>query len=130
MNETRSHEQSLFEAALHLKSQSEREAFLQVACSNDPDLRRRIDELLASSTEADAFFREDPLKQAGIERIAALQTVTVSSPPLTEGPGTVIDKYKLLEKLGEGGFGVVYMAEQREPVKRRVALKIIKIGMD
>ena len=49
---------------------------------------------------------------------------------VTEGPGTVIDKYKLLEKLGEGGFGVVYMAEQREPVKRRVALKIIKIGMD
>jgi hypothetical protein len=51
-------------------------------------------------------------------------------PPLSEGPGTVIDNYKLLEKLGEGGFGVVYMAEQRQPIKRRVALKIIKVGMD
>jgi serine/threonine protein kinase len=49
---------------------------------------------------------------------------------LSEGPGTVIGNYKLLVKLGEGGFGIVSMAEQREPVKRRVALKIIKVGMD
>src|SRR5207249_6759404 len=50
--------------------------------------------------------------------------------PLEQGPGTMIDRYKLLEKIGEGGFGAVYVAEQREPVKRRVALKIIKLGMD
>ena len=56
---------------------------------------------------------------------------TVIAPvQLTEGPGTVIDRYKLLEKIGEGGFGAVYVAEQREPLKRRVALKIIKLGMD
>src|SRR5207253_9785396 len=56
---------------------------------------------------------------------------TVAIPiQLTESPGTVIDHYKLLEKIGEGGFGVVYVADQREPVKRRVALKIIKLGMD
>src|SRR5438876_2116458 len=56
---------------------------------------------------------------------------TVIAPvQLTEGPGTVIDHYKLLEKIGEGGFGAVYVAEQREPLKRRVALKIIKLGMD
>ena len=54
---------------------------------------------------------------------------TAPSPPvITEGPGTIIGRYKLLEKIGEGGFGVVYMAEQEEPVRRRVALKIIKLG--
>ena len=67
MNATKSHEQSLFEAALHLNSQREREAFLQVACANNADLRRRIEELLAAATEAEAFFHEHPLKQAGLE---------------------------------------------------------------
>ena len=55
---------------------------------------------------------------------------TADFPPLAEGPGTVIDRYKLLEILGEGGFGAVYVAEQKEPVRRRLALKIIKLGMD
>ncbi len=130
MNAGQSQERSLFEAALQLKGDAERKAFLDVACASDPDLRRRIDELLAAASEADAFFREDPLKQASLEKPASAPTMAVPQPTLAEGPGTVIDKYKLLEKLGEGGFGVVYMAEQREPVKRRVALKIIKVGMD
>jgi serine/threonine protein kinase len=128
MSATKSQEQILLEAALRCESKAEQKAFLDAACANDLDLRRRIEELLAAFGEADAFFRDDPLKQAGLDEAAKERTVT--SPPVTEGPGTVIDKYKLLEKLGEGGFGVVYMAEQREPVKRRVALKIIKIGMD
>jgi tetratricopeptide (TPR) repeat protein len=55
---------------------------------------------------------------------------TLDNSPLTEGPGTVIGRYKLLERIGEGGFGVVYMAEQQEPIRRKVALKIIKLGMD
>src|SRR5437867_4208986 len=61
---------------------------------------------------------------------AAGQPETIIAPPIDERPGTMIGRYKLLEKVGEGGFGVVYVAEQREPVKRRVALKIIKLGMD
>src|SRR5438094_5189605 len=127
MNATKSHEQSLFEAALHLKSQPEREAFLQVACANNADLRRRIEELLAASTEAEAFFREHPLKQAGLGEGAMPAT---RNPAVTEKPGVQIGHYKLLQQIGEGGCGVVYMAEQEEPVRRRVALKVIKLGMD
>src|SRR6266478_522492 len=128
MNATKSHEQNLFEAALHLKSQAEREAFLQVACATDPGLRRRIEQLLAAATEADAFFSGDPLKQAGLDEKATIPIPI--SPAATEQPGMLIGRYKLLQQIGEGGCGVVYMAEQEQPVRRRVALKIIKLGMD
>src|SRR6266478_2909485 len=128
MNATKSHEQNLFEAALHLKSQAEREAFLQVACATDPGLRRRIVQLLAAATEADAFFSGDPLKQAGLDEKATIPIPI--SPAATEQSGMLIGRYKLLQQLGEGGCGVVYMAEQEQPVRRRVALKIIKLGMD
>src|SRR5690349_21592090 len=60
----------------------------------------------------------------------AFSSSLVTTPVLTEKPGDKIGRFKLLEEIGQGGFGVVYMAEQREPVKRRVALKIIKLGMD
>src|ERR1051326_415972 len=61
---------------------------------------------------------------------AAVLNPTVDLPPIAEGPGTTICHYKLLQKIGEGGFGIVYMAEQQQPVRRMVALKIIKPGMD
>ncbi len=68
------------------------------------------------------------------ESAAPQPTETQTAPPhsarSTEGPGTLIGRYKLLQQIGEGGFGVVYMAEQKQPVKRKVALKIIKLGMD
>ncbi len=128
MNATKSHEQNLFEAALHLKSQAEREAFLQVACATDPGLRRRIDQLLAAATEADAFFSGDPLKQAGLDEKATIPIPI--SPAATEQPGMLIGRYKLLQQIGEGGCGVVYMAEQEEPLCRKIALKVIKLGMD
>ncbi len=69
-------------------------------------------------------------KRAASRASASGVAVTTVSPPLTEAPGTVIGPYKLLQQIGEGGMGVVYMAEQTEPVERRVALKIIKPGMD
>jgi serine/threonine protein kinase/tetratricopeptide (TPR) repeat protein len=109
----------IFLQALELPG-AERDGFLQEVCAGDASLRSRVEALLKNWQE-DSFL-EMPAVEPGPTLVVA--------PKVSEGPGTVIDKYKLLEKLGEGGFGVVYMAEQKQPVKRRVALKIIKVGMD
>ncbi len=95
------------------------DAYLDDACGGDTDLRRRVRVLLDAHQGADSLI-DDPGPAA---------TVTVEK-SLTEGPGTVIGPYKLMEQIGEGGMGVVYVAEQTRPVRRRVALKIIKPGMD
>ena len=95
--------------------------FLDGACAGDVALRQRVEALLAAQTEGGGI--------AGPTDTDATPTL-LDETPVTEGPGTVIGRYKLLEQIGEGGFGVVYVAEQQEPVRRRVALKIIKLGMD
>ncbi len=110
----------IFSAALGIESQGERDAYLDEACGDDAELRTRIETLLRAHLDAGDFL-ESPVVDP---------TITLLSSELSEGPGTVIGRYKLLEMIGEGGFGVVYMAEQEEPVRRRVALKIIKLGMD
>jgi WD40 repeat protein len=107
-----------------LPSREAREAYLLEACGQNRDLRRSVDELLAAFNDAGEI---DFLKAGDRGREA--QTVLLDA-RLDEGPGTVIGRYKLLQAIGEGGMGVVYMAEQEEPVRRRVALKIIKLGMD
>ena len=112
--------ETIFGEALELPSASERASFLDRACAGDGDLRRQVQTLL------DAHFRAGQF----LEAPAATPTVTVNPAPLTDGPGTVIGPYKLLEPIGEGGMGVVYMAEQTRPVRRKVALKIVKPGMD
>jgi eukaryotic-like serine/threonine-protein kinase len=107
--------EEIFNAARDLPPQ-ERAALLERACGGDAELRRQVDSLLAAHDQAGQF----------------LQPTVALSPlnGLLEKSGDRIGRYKLLQRIGEGGFGVVYMAEQEEPVRRRVALKIIKLGMD
>ena len=110
-------ERELFLAALEKPTGAERARFLEGACRGEAPLRAAVEALLANVN--------DSLLDRVAEEARPTQTV-----PLSEGPGTQIGKFKILEQIGEGGFGVVYMAEQKEPVRRRVALKIIKLGMD
>jgi serine/threonine protein kinase/tetratricopeptide (TPR) repeat protein len=111
--------EDLFSQALALPS-GERTAFLEHACGQDAQLRERLTELLQATADAGQFLPDTP-KDAPVE---------VGADTTLEQPGTHIGRYKLLEKIGEGGCGVVYMAEQEDPVRRKVALKIIKAGMD
>jgi len=106
--------------AMEKPTAEERSAYLDKVCRDAGDLRREVESLLRLEDKMGDFL-ESPIFDSG---------VTLGDSPLTEGPGTVIGPYKLLEKIGEGGFGAVYMAEQEEPIRRRVALKIIKLGMD
>src|SRR5882672_9141679 len=113
-----SREQSVFAQALQCFTPEARAAYLDDACGTDTELRRRIEDLLRAAESAGDFL-EQPL--AGIIADANLNSF-VGEP--CEKLGDKIDCYKLLEKIGEGGCGVVYMAEQEELVCRRVALKI------
>src|SRR5947209_18404568 len=111
--------EAIFLAALEIERPEARSSYLDRVCG-DAELRRHVERLLALDARAGGF----------LESPASTPTITVESPRLSEGPGTVIGPYKLMEQIGEGGMGVVYMAEQAHPVRRKVALKIIKPGMD
>jgi serine/threonine-protein kinase len=112
-------EQTLFAEALERTDPQDRAAFLDQACQGDPDLRQRIERLLAQHQHAGSFLELSPARAAP----------TIDE-PTTEGPGAVIGPYKLMEQIGEGGMGLVFVAEQQQPVRRKVALKVIKPGMD
>jgi hypothetical protein len=109
----------IFLVAVKLPS-DQRESYLVEACAGDEPLRQRVAELLKSHEEIGSFLDAPPAVTDAFE--------TPGSPQF--GEGTQIGPYKLLQQIGEGGMSVVYMAEQQKPVRRRVALKIIKPGMD
>jgi serine/threonine protein kinase/Flp pilus assembly protein TadD len=117
--------ESIFTAALDL-SPSDRPAYLAQACDEDQRLRRRVEALISAHEAPAGFLPEQP--EARIAGASFPTSVVAAS--LTEQPGDMIGSYKLLQKVGEGGCGIVYMAEQKQPVRRRVALKVIKLGMD
>jgi len=134
MNLQTQREEELFDAARALGGAAERTAYLDRACDGDPALRKRIEDLLEAAEGAEEFFSEG--RSIVAETVAPLRKLAeeaerIAGSDLGEEPiGSKIGRYKLLEKIGEGGCGVVYMAEQEEPVRRRVALKIIKLGME
>ncbi|HVC97447.1 MAG TPA: protein kinase [Pirellulales bacterium] len=103
---------TVFCEALERLAANQRAAYLDEACSDDAELRARVEGLLRAHEASGNFLRGGP------------------AAPVHEGPGTLIGPYKLLEQIGEGGFGIVFMAEQVRPMRRRVALKILKLGMD
>jgi len=111
--------EEVFNKAIELSDVTEQQEFLEQACAGNEKLRAEVDALLKWHEEAGDFLEVPP-----VDPDLTVQTSAV------EGSGTVIGRYKLLEKVGEGGMATVYMAEQKRPIRRRVALKIIKLGMD
>src|ERR1043166_2532565 len=127
-------EETVFEQALDIAAPEAREGYLRGACGSDKAMFDRLQGLLQSHDRAGRFIDPRPPSSKAFPDAESGSPASVLAPeslPLrTEKPGDCIGRYKLLQKIGEGGCGVVYLAEQEEPVRRRVALKIIKLGMD
>src|SRR5262245_32428604 len=124
----------LFLRALVLRLPGERQKYLEAACAEDVELRAEVESLLDANARAGGFL-ESPAFCAHSSILATQSDVLgtgggVERSRIAEGVGAVIGPYKLLEQIGEGGFGVVFMADQTRPVRRKVALKILKPGMD
>jgi serine/threonine protein kinase len=119
MAEQSNQAKSIFLEALEGHAPEQWPAFLEHACAGDPPLRAEVERLLRAQAEMGSFH-EAP-------RAALFATV---DDPVAERPGTVVGPYRLVQPIGEGGFGVVYLAEQQQPVRRKVALKVLKPGMD
>ncbi|MEI6784873.1 MAG: serine/threonine-protein kinase, partial [Verrucomicrobiota bacterium] len=128
MNTASPAEEAIYNAARQFADPEKLSAYLDLACDGNPAMRKRIESLLRATPGAEDFFDRNAVNVSKLPGLTdAGATVTT---PIAEGPGTVISRYTLLQMIGDGGFGAVYMAEQKEPVRRRVALKIIKLGMD
>ena len=125
MTETPLPEESIFAQALEIASAAERAAFLDRACRHDQALRTEVEALLrAQERSGDLLDLPEKSERAATGLLAATDL------PASEGRGTVFGPYKLLEPIGEGGMGTVWMADQTHPIQRRVAVKVVKEGMD
>jgi eukaryotic-like serine/threonine-protein kinase len=122
MNLTQLDEEGIFQAARKIEAGEARSAYLNEICGGDRGLRDRLEALLHVYEQERSFLESPPIEVIG--------SPVLDVHPLAEGPGAVIGSYTLRELIGEGGMGVVYVAEQTQPVRRKVALKIIKPGMD
>ncbi|HSU54170.1 MAG TPA: serine/threonine-protein kinase [Candidatus Dormibacteraeota bacterium] len=129
--------QEIFGAAVEIEDEAERNALLEAACAGDAQLRAQVEELLGTTAQADGFFEEcATVIAASKEELEPLFSRNGAGrdgqpkEPIGELVGSTIGSYKLLQALGEGGCGAVYLAEQEKPVHRTVALKVIKLGMD
>ena len=120
MNAPQSKAKSIFLNAVELAMPAERQAYLERECGADEALRGEVEDLLRHFGRMGSY----------LESTASGPAFTVDDRPISEHPGTVIGPYKLLKPIGEGGFGLVFLAEQTRPVRRTVALKILKPGMD
>src|SRR5262245_51531638 len=120
MIQSRQSEEEIFQIASEIPAAQPRSAYLQLACGDDEVLKQRVVELLKVAEEGNSF----------LERPPAEYVETGGCAPIIEKPGVTIGPYKLMEQIGEGGFGLVFVAEQHQPVRRKVALKVIKPGMD
>jgi WD40 repeat protein/serine/threonine protein kinase len=125
-------ERAIFMEALEKDSLAQRSSFLDEACAGDPAMRRRVEALLGSLEQAGSFLGkpvpERLAEQAAEPRDPQLDGTVDES--ISERAGTVIGPYKLMEQIGEGGMGLIFVAEQQSPVRRKVAIKVIKPGMD
>ena len=128
-------EESIFVGSLERLEPVDRAAYLEEACAGDPELRRRVEALLLAHERSGDLL--DPPEEAlapstrhGVTPASGIVATALAPRGILEGPGTRIGPYKLLQPIGEGGMGVVFMAEQERPVRRMVALKVIKPGMD
>src|SRR6516162_5825425 len=124
MAEWNSKANDVFLGAAEVESPAERQLFLDQHCGDDAGLRAQVESLLAASAKVGSFLNKPAAQVLPGDR------GTADYEPIAERPGTVIGPYKLKEQIGEGGMGLVFVAEQQEPVRRKVALKIIKPGMD
>src|SRR5262245_63552752 len=120
----------IFLRALDIAAPADRAAHLDATCSGDAELRRQVELLLAEHDRAGSFLERPAIADGTGTYPPGPDNARSAESTATEVPGTVIGLYKLLELLGEGGMGTVWMAQQTEPVKRLVAIKLIKAGMD